>query len=276
MKIVRFAFDIGSNSIGWAVLLGNRPDSSSDHRHGQFTEIAGIAAAGSRIFSDGRNPKDGSSLAMMRREPRAARRRRDRFLARQRKLIAQLINLGLLPRGESDRKRLELLDPYFLRQKALDQPISAFELGRVLFHLNQRRGFQSNRKTDKTEKEGGLLKQAQARLAEALSKDGSRTLGEFLHKRQQLGIGARFRISGVGPRAEHEFYPSRQLVKDEFSLIWNAQIRHHEATLTDEAKAAISSAIFYQRPLKPVRAGRCTFNPTEERLSLWRSRSCAN
>lgn len=266
MDIFRFSFDVGTNSIGWAVLKGARDGDGPNSRQGGTTQITAIAAVGARIFSDGRNPKDGTSLAMMRREPRAARKRRDRYLQRQRKLIGLLITHGLMPKAEGERKRLEQLGPYALRATALDNAIEPFHFGRVIFHLNQRRGFLSNRKTDKADKDDGVLKQAQKRLSEALIRDGSRTLGEFLHKRLQAGDGARFRITGVGTKAEHEFFPTRQLVKDEFFALWDAQKTHHPTLLTDEAKAAISNAIFHQRPLKPVKAGRCTFNPSEERL----------
>jgi CRISPR-associated endonuclease Csn1 len=266
MDILRFAFDMGTNSIGWAVLKGSRDAKSDAERQGGSTRIIATDAVGARIFSDGRNPKDGSSLAMMRREPRAARKRRDRYLRRQRKLMTLLIAHGLMPKAEGERKRLEQLDPYGLRAKALDEPIEPFHFGRVLFHLNQRRGFLSNRKTDKADKDDGVLKRAQKRLAEALARDGSRTLGEFLHKRLHVGDGARFRITGVGPKAEHEFFPTRKLVQDEFAALWDAQKQHHPALLIDEAKAAVHNAIFHQRPLKAVKAGRCTFNPSEERL----------
>lgn len=263
MEITRFAFDIGTNSIGWAVLRGQR-EADDTAREGGATRLYDVVATGARIFSDGRNPQDGSSLAMMRREPRAARKRRDRFLRRQRKLIHLLIHYSLLPAAEGERKRLERLDPYKLRADGLDDALEPFELGRALFHLNQRRGFQSNRKTDN--KEDGVLKQAQKRLEEALARDGSRTLGEFLFKRLHAGDGARFRITGTGPKAEHEFYPTRKLVRSEFEVLWNRQAEFHPGLLTEEAKQKIADAIFHQRPLKEVRPGRCTFNPGEERL----------
>jgi CRISPR-associated endonuclease Csn1 len=264
MKILRFAFDVGTNSIGWAVLRG---DKDSDAPQGGIIKVSSTEAIGARIFSDGRNPKDGSSLAMMRREPRAARKRRDRFLQRQRKVMAQLIANGLMPMAEGERKRLEHHNPYELRANALDHKLEPYQIGRIIFHMNQRRGFQSNRKADKADKDTGVLKQAQKRLDEALQRDGSRTLGEFLHKRLNAGDHARFRITGTGPKAEHEFFPTRQLAKDEFAKIWDAQSHHHSALLTEDAKLAISNALFHQRKLKPVKAGRCTFNPSEERMS---------
>lgn len=266
MQITRYSFDIGTNSIGWAVLRGEQQGNFAGARQGLGTTLNRIEAVGVRIFSDGRNPKDGSSLAMMRREPRSARKRRDRFLRRQRKLIKLLIANGLMPAAEGERKRLEQLDPYRLRANALDGHILPYELGRVLFHLNQRRGFQSNRKADKAEKDSGVLKEAQKRLADSLARDGARTLGEFLCRRLQRGDGARFRITGTGPKAEHEFYPTRQMLRQEFEALWAKQSQFHTHLLSDAAKGEIANAIFHQRPLKAVKPGRCTLNPAEERL----------
>ncbi|MBI0141244.1 hypothetical protein H3U94_10225 [Bartonella sp. W8125] len=54
---VRFSFDIGTNSIGWAVFQLN------DKR-----EAVKILNAGARIFSDGRDPQSGDPLAVRRRD----------------------------------------------------------------------------------------------------------------------------------------------------------------------------------------------------------------
>lgn len=59
----RLALDLGSTSLGWAMLRLNTQN-----------EPCAVIKAGVRIFSDGRNPKDGSSLAVSRREARAMRR----------------------------------------------------------------------------------------------------------------------------------------------------------------------------------------------------------
>src|SRR5690606_4283638 len=99
----RFAFHMGTNSIGWA---DYRLD---DHKPPRPCELVDC---GVRLFSDGRNPKDGQSLAAMRRTPRAARRRRDRFLQRRTWLIALLVRHGLMPADEDERKALRDLDVY--------------------------------------------------------------------------------------------------------------------------------------------------------------------
>ena len=71
-------------------------------------EPIAVIKAGSRIFSDGRNPKDGSSLAVTRRNARAMRRRRDRLLKRKARMMRALIEYGFFPVDEVERKALEL------------------------------------------------------------------------------------------------------------------------------------------------------------------------
>ena len=132
----RLALDLGSTSLGWAMV---RLDASNIP--------CAVIKAGVRIFSDGRNPKDGSSLAVGRREARAMRRRRDRLLKRKNRMTATLIEHGFFPKDETQRKALADLNPYALRAKGLDHALTPGEFARALFHINQRRGFKSNRKT---------------------------------------------------------------------------------------------------------------------------------
>ena len=170
----RLGLDIGTNSIGWCLFtLSNN-------------EIDSIVASGVRIFHSGRDPKSDSSLAVERRKARGARNRRDRFKRRQDALLREMKNSGLLPKDKIEAKSLELLDPYQLRTKGLDEKLSLFQLGRVIFHLNQRRGFKSNRKTERGDNESGKIKDGIGRLENAMLTDGARTLGEFfLQKNEQ-------------------------------------------------------------------------------------------
>ena len=71
--------------------------------------------------------------------------------------MALLIKHGLMPQDETGRKALERLDPYELRATALDGALPAHHVGRALFHLNQRRGFLSNRKTERGDNETGAI-----------------------------------------------------------------------------------------------------------------------
>lgn len=248
----RLALDLGTNSIGWASLNLDE----------DFKTI-GLVDGGVRIFSDGRVPKTGTSLAEARRDARQARRRRDRYLRRRKELMALLIEAGLMPSDEDARKGLELLDPYELRAKGLDNSLTANELGRVLFHLNQRRGFKSNRRTESAD-ETGVIKQATRQMQEKLEVSGARTFGEFLYQRRQAGLPTRIRLTGKGAKAYYEYYPTRQMLENEFEALWQSQAGYHPE-LTEELKARLFDCIFYQRPLRPIDPGRCTFCPDEHR-----------
>jgi len=81
----RIGLDLGANSLGWCVYA---LDENGAPHH--------IVRAGSRIFSDGRNPKNLASLAADRRAARQARRRRDRVLKRRHRLMEGLIRFGLM------------------------------------------------------------------------------------------------------------------------------------------------------------------------------------
>lgn len=171
-KPYRLGLDLGSNSLGWFVTYLEK--------RGDRYEPVALGPGGVRIFPDGRDPQSGTSNAVDRRMARGARKRRDRFVERRKDLIAALIKYGLFPDEARERKALETLDPYALRKAALTDNLPAHHVGRALFHLNQRRGFQSNRKTDSRQNEDGAIKQAASRLDAAMKEENAGTLGAFL------------------------------------------------------------------------------------------------
>lgn len=267
----RLALDVGSSSIGWAVLRLHR-DSESE----RFSPVA-IIRAGVRIFPDGRNPKDGSSLAVTRREARSARRRRDRLLQRKDSMLRQLVRYGFFPENDIQRKALVRLNPYELRARGLDEELSPEEFGRALFHVNQRRGFKSNRKTDKPDSDSSVMKSAIAEFKEHLKTVGARTVGEVLYQRMLKGgtVRARLRTTLIPQEngrnkkdKSYDFYTDRSMVEDEFEQLWNAQQRFNPNLYTAEAKQRLKHTLLFQRPLKPVDPGRCTFIPEEKRAAI--------
>nr|WP_314435337.1 type II CRISPR RNA-guided endonuclease Cas9 [uncultured Brevundimonas sp.] len=280
----RFAFDLGTNSIGWAVYRLDGQDRPCE-----------LIDCGVRLFTDGRNPKDGQSLAAMRRVPRAARRLRDRFIQRRDWLMTLLIRHGLMPEDEAARKALEKLDPYDIRGRALKERLEPPEIGRALFHLNQRRGFKSNRiadsRTSENDKEQGKIATGAENLKQKLKDGGFETLGEY-YASMPAGPGrqTRTRINGKGAAAAYDVYPQRDMLEHEFDRIWEVQSAYHPELMTETARRAIKGegvlsidawdrmtddqrktaqgAIFYQRPLKRPVVGRCTFFPDEFRLAV--------
>jgi CRISPR-associated endonuclease Csn1 len=258
LQAYRLGLDLGSNSIGWFILR-IEPEPAIEVRY----RTVGLIDGGVRIFPDGRDPQSGTSNAVDRRTARSARRRRDRFVSRQANLMDALVKHGLMPTERAARKVLEALDPYELRAKALDGPLPAHQVGRALFHLDQRRGFQSNRKADKKpDKAGekGAIKVGEDNLKRAIRESGARTLGEFQARLHSRGDSVRARGHAEGSKMAYDFYPTRDLLKHEFNKIWEEQAKHHPE-MTDAARAEIEHIIFFQRPLKEPPVGKCALDP---------------
>lgn len=245
----RLALDMGTNSLGWAAF-----------ELSPAGKIINLKDSGVRIFSDGREPssKDrvGESLAVERRLARGARRNRDRRNRRKGLLMDRLIELGLMPEEETARKGLETLDPYELRAAAVERPLNPHELGRALFHLNQRRGFLSNRKSDGDDEETGKIKPKISELRQAL---GKQTLGQWLYGRHKKGKSVRFRGE------DGDLFADRAMYRMEFDSIRQRQEAHHSLSPSDwndlrnGNKEQGFDGIFFQRKLKPVERGRCEF-----------------
>ena len=254
----RLGLDLGTNSIGWAMV-----DLDATGRP------VAIRRMGSRIFSDGRIPKTGESLAAARTKARGQRLRRERFLARRSKLLTKLTSLGLFPdeKDQITRRNLATLDPYELRAKALEGGLHPWHLGRALLHLAKRRGFKSNRLAgddDEAKTTGFGIERLKSEL-------GSTKLGQLLHQRleaerRQLAANPktykresiRFRPDQHKPKNEkYAFYPTRQMYADEFDAIHAEQAPHQ--SISDADWRILRDTIFNQLPLRPQARGGCRF-----------------
>ncbi|MCR9221741.1 MAG: type II CRISPR RNA-guided endonuclease Cas9 [Alphaproteobacteria bacterium] len=280
MSAWRLGIDLGTNSIGLAAFsLGPAAAPFS------VDALKGLSV---RIFSDGRNPKDRQSNAVMRRLPRQMRKTRDRGANRNARLLSELRAFGLMPAApppgdaaaEAAYRGLMTQDPWGLRARGLDQPLTPHELGRALLHLSGHRGFQSNRKTDPGDGDNGKIQDAANRTREKLAEAGARTLGAWiggarlacLEANRALPKGdrkpmpqARIRLHGAGAKAYYDFYPTRAMILEEFDALWDAQRPHHPDVLTDAARDAIRETLAFQWPLKAPPVGRCTLDPNEDR-----------
>ncbi|MDA0791918.1 MAG: type II CRISPR RNA-guided endonuclease Cas9 [Proteobacteria bacterium] len=168
-----------------------------------------------------------------------------------------LVSCSLMPADEAERKSLETLDPYFLRARALDHALPPHEVGRAMFHLGQRRGFKSNRKSDSAnDSEAKKTKADTNELRRRMNESGARTLGEFLFRRHD-------RQRTVRARVGHGLYPERAMYEAEFDAIRTAQEPHQ--SLRPDQWDTLKEIIFRQRPLRPVEPGLCLLEPGEKR-----------
>lgn len=249
--------DLGETSLGWSVV-------ELDKNGG----MSRLERMGVRIFSDGRDSKTKEPLAVARRTARGMRKRRDRSVMRRETLMSKLIKYGLMPENEAERKALERLNPYELRVRGLDEKLPPYELGRALFHINQRRGFKSNRKTDRKNDEAGAMKTAIKKLTEAMTESGARTLGEYLYglnkgkASTQDFTPVRVRSHLEKSKAVYSMYPTREMYEDEVRQIFLKQ------DLSDDVKTDLFKTIFNQRPLKTPPKGHCPFEKSEERCYI--------
>lgn len=264
--------DLGSNSIGWALL------DEQNHR---------VVNAGVRIFPEGVDrDKQGGELSKneSRRIARGMRRQIRRRASRKRRLREALILAGLFPADEPSQRMILELNPYLLRAKALDAKLTPHEIGRVLIHLNQRRGFLSNKKADRDKKKEASQMLAEiSELAKRIQDAGHRTLGE--HFAQAIEADPLARVRGLHTR--------RDMFLAEFEAIWTTQQKHHPQLLTDELKLGKSGAgpyprksitssggasgqlaefglfglIFFQRPIYWPKSviGQCELDPKQKR-----------
>jgi CRISPR-associated endonuclease Csn1 len=289
---VRFVLglDVGANSVGWAIVrLDDQDQPCGVMKAGARVFEAGLADL--EIDAKGKPRNAERRAARMRRRmlERRGRRLSHLFRALQnadlmpQKPAASVAGDSAAARRECARAeaqaRHEILTsldetiasrhmggeggnwvghqvlPYWLRARALDHRLNPDELGRALYHLAQRRGFLSNRKTAGRDKEEGKVKSGISELARRITDSGARTLGEFM--------------SGLDPHQERirKRWTARQMYLDEFDRIWEAQRAYHSSLLTDEARAKIHHLIFFQRRLKPQSGlvGACSLEPGRKR-----------
>jgi CRISPR-associated endonuclease Csn1 len=257
-KHYRLGIDMGSSSIGWAIILLDEQN-----------EPCGIEKMGVRIFPDGREAKTPTPLSVKRRTYRGTRRNHDRFLERMRALLKIFEENSLLPTDPEERKKIFDLNPYELRARALDHKLEKAEFARALFHLAKRRGFKSNRKTDNADESTAFMS-AIENLHQKLTEGKARTIGEYLYLRQNQNHiehqkdSIRFRYDTKTYSEQDTMFPHRDMVVSEFEQMWAAQHKHH-FELNNALKEEVYHAIFYQRPLQPADKGKCFFEPGEPR-----------
>lgn len=266
-KKYSLGLDIGTSSIGWAVL-----DLDKERIHD----------LGVRIFEKPEHPKSGDSLAKPRRDARSARRRLKRRRQRLNNLKQFFIDQNILTRDRieevlSDKSEFNKLDVYSLRSKALAEELSPEELLKVMYQIAKRRGFKSNRKVEEeSDKEGGRVSKALKINEKFLAENEYKTVGDALAHDENFASHKR------NKRDDYTNSFSRSDFLHELEKIIEVQKRYALKNVSDTAinemlygldndKNVVNiSAIMYQRPfmteeLIKKMVGNCTFEENEKR-----------
>ena len=253
--------DIGTNSIGWALTIEDDDDNSD------ILDMGVRIVASENTFANEFEKGQPISLNAKRREKRGIRRGNQRFKLRHQQLKTFLEKCGMMP-DEALFKHATALELFGLRDKAVrGEQLTLAEIGRIFLHLNQKRGYKSNRKANnaeekentapqsegdnKPEKKKSYLELIQDR--EALIKSQGLTIGQFfyqnlkkievLRQNPQNTEGSYFRVKQqIFNRASYVF---------EFDLIWEKQKMFYPNVLTEANRACLRDEIlYYQRRLK--------------------------
>lgn len=260
--------DLGTNSIGWAIV---EKDDSTE-----------LVDKGILIFQEGVKLEKGaeSSKAAERTSHRALRVHYFRRRLRKVKTLTILSDLGFCPTLSADmlngwmkNGKYPLTDdfmiwqrtddskdknPYACRFEAVDRKLNLnkledrYILGRALYHIAQRRGFLSNRLDTTDEKEDGLVKGNISELNKKISDSGCRTLGEFFYR----CYGNEKIRTNYTSRLDH--------YKAEFDEICKVQ------ELPEDVIKRLEKPIFLQRPLRSQKGlvGKCTFEKDKARCPV--------
>ena len=224
--------------------------------HDPQIESGSILRMGVRIFPEARDP-DGTPLNQQRRQKRMVRRQLRRRRVRRRLLNEILHESGLLPRFSSTEWAVVMAtEPYGLRKRGISQALTAHEVGRAIYHLAHHRHFKGrdlDEPDDNTE---------EAADEKAVKTDRESTLRTLRTEKVTLGAWLSQRDPHQRRRGIHAH---RDVVKEEFEKLWNAQAPHHAVLRDDSFRTRIQEAIFSQRPVfwRKSTLGECRFMPGE-------------
>jgi len=265
--------DTGTNSLGWAVVdYDERAQGDKYH----------LIDKGVNIFSEGVKIEEDreSSRAAERTEHRRHRLNYYRRKIRKIALLKLLSENGLCPPlGSEELKAWRLKkvypcskefmewqrtddkenkNPYYYRNLCLTETLdlnnrsNRYIVGRALYHLNQRRGFLSNRKEETKESDGAVNKGINA-LTEKMQKSGCQYLGEYFYLRYKNG-----------EKIRKEYTDRLGHYREELLAICKKQ------GLGESLTERLLKVIILQRPLKSQKhsVGKCVFEPQKPRCPI--------
>ena len=262
--------DLGVGSIGWCLIALNA--------QGDPAEILGM---GSRVVPLNNATKAieafNAGAAFTANQERTARRTMRRGFARYQlrryRLRRELAKVGMLP--DTALIQLPLLELWELRERAATagERLTLPELGRVLCHINQKRGYR-HVKSDaaaivgdegEKKKDSNSAYLAGIRANDEKLQDEHKTVGQYFAE-QLRQDQSESPTGGISYRIKDQIF-SRQRYIDEYDQIMAAQRVHYPDILTDAfIRMLRDEVIFMQRPLKSCKhlVSLCEFEKQEK------------
>lgn len=223
---------MGVTSIGWALISSSTVGEKS------------IIGMGSRIIPLSVNDKDEFSKgnAISKNQQRTIRRTQRkgyfRYKLRRASLKKFLEKHGMWFPDELMHTSSEVL--FSLRARAITEQVSLPELGRILYHLNQKRGYKSSRSAANLDKKDtDYITEVKNRYQQL--RDSNQTVGQYFH--QALLSNRLYRI-------KQQVFP-REAYVEEFDAIIAEQHKYYPELLANAKVVELrNEIIYYQRRLK--------------------------
>ena len=235
--------DLGVGSIGWSLITLDEGGHPAEIL-GMGSRIVPLTSDDMQEFQKGKAITKNKDRTMK----RSARRGLDRYQQRRAKLSRLLCEFGLgFPRPLMSLSPLAL---WGLRADAATEGkvISLAELGRVLYHLNQKRGYRHSKSDESSKQDTEYVAAVKTRYAEL--KNESLTIGQYMYRylsaSAERGADA---LSCVHYRVKDQVYP-REAYMEEFDRIMAVQQKAYPEVLTSVVLQKLRDCIFFQRPLK--------------------------
>ena len=260
--------DLGVGSIGWCLITLDEQDNPAE-----------IVAMGSRVVplddptKDANNFRIGEAFTanQNRTARRAMRRGFDRYQLRRHRLHRELSKVGMLP--DAQLIQLPLLELWELRERAAQfgEQLTLPELGRVLCHINQKRGYRHVKgdSFSTVTEEGEKKKETNSDYVTAINQryahlqEAHLTVGQYFAKQLR---SSKTESGAIVYRVKDQVYP-RQAYIDEYNQIMQVQSAYYPEVLTPHfIKMLRDEVIFMQRPLKSCKhlVSLCEFEKQEK------------
>lgn len=225
--------DLGSASVGWALITveNNIPESIL----GMGSRVIPLSTDDADEFTKG----NAISKNQKRTQKRTQRKGYDRYQLRRANLRLQLQKMNMLP--DESLTGLPALELWGMRARAVTEQVTPQELGRILLHINQKRGYKHSKadiaSTDKNQTD--YVQAVNGR--HAIIRELDLTIGQYFF--EKLSENDAYRL-------KDQVFP-RQAYVEEFDAIIERQRTYYPDVLTEaNVRRLRDEIIFYQRALK--------------------------
>jgi len=209
--------DLGVSSIGWAIVDEDVKNPENNKIIKLGVRVNPLTVDEQTNFEKGKpiTTNAGRTLA------RSARRNLQRFKLRRENLLDILIKNKILTENDvlAENGKNSTFQTHALRAKAAKERVELYELAKVLFLINKKRGYKSSRKVQNDD-EGTAIDGME--IAKKLYEEGL-TPGEYSYQ-----------LLKNGKKKIPDFY--RSDLQNEFDRVWKFQKQFYPEVLTDDLK----------------------------------------